>query len=310
VISAVLRRLVAVVTAAAVLAAIPATAASQKELQAVRGEVGTQATKDAPFTRVFSKSIVNDDAYAVTHAGSNGLVVLEDSSQIALGPNTSIQLGRFNGASSTATTITLDGGTMRFAVTHPAGQQSNYVFRTPTSQIAVRGTQGLYSRDPATGDTVVCLDCGPDDVQVTVGTGKPFALRTGQSVFISLAGLVTLGAATAVTLQAFSAGGLSTSASTQSAFTSGIGGGAGAGGAGAGGAAAGAAAGGAIGGIAGVAALGVLAGTAVVQSTTSKSSTPVPSAAPTASPVPGGVTITGVHPSPTASPTPAPPAKH
>jgi FecR protein len=300
VLPAVLRRLLAVITGVAILAAVPATAASQKELQAVRGEVGTQATKDAPFARVFSKSIVGDDAYAVTHAASNGLVVLEDSSQVALGQNTSVQLGRFNGATSTPTTITLSGGTMRFNVTHPAGTQSNYVFRTATSQIAVRGTQGLYSSDPATGDTIVCLACDPGDVEVTVGNTKPFPLLTGQRVFISLAGLITVGAATAATLSAFSGAGLSTSASTQSAFASGIGsGGAGAGAAGAAGAAS------SVGAIAGVAAAAAAA--AVVSSSShSNPSTPTP----TPSSIPGGVTIHSVTPpTPTPSPSPAPPAK-
>jgi hypothetical protein len=316
VISVAVRRALAAATGIAILVAVvpapAAHAAAQKELQAVRGEVGTQAAKDAPFARVFKKSIVPDDAYAVTHAASNGLVVLEDSSQVALGPNTSVQLGKFNGASTTATTITLSGGTMRFDVTHPAGAQSNYVFRTATSQIAVRGTKGLYSSDPASGDTIVCLDCSPGDVQVTVGTGQPFPLLTGQRVFISLAGLITVGAIGAAALQAFSAAGLSTSASSTTAFGAGLGTASTAAGA------AGAAAGVSAGAIAGVAAAAAAVG--VVASSNNRSSTPTPAATataiptPTPTPVPGVVTVTGAHgttgvPTPSPAPTPAPPAK-
>ena len=294
-ISAAFRRLLAVGAIVSLTGALPALAAAQKELQAVRGEVGTQAAKDAPFARVFSKGIVGDDAFAVTHAGSNGLVLLEDSSQVALGPNTSVQLGRFNGIGATATTVTLDSGTMRFAVTHPAGQRSNYVFKTATSQIAVRGTIGLYSHDPATGDTIVCVQCEGDDAIVTVGNGTPLKLKTGDTVFISLLGLITTGAAAAAAAQVFGASGLSTSAS-QTAFAPGVGSGAGAGAAGA--------AAGPLGGVAGLAAAGAIAGAAIVTSTTAKKQTPTPAA----SSVPGGVSITAVRPTPSPSPTPA--AKH
>ena len=94
------RRHLALLVAAAMISATPAGAASQKELQSVRGEGGVSPAKDGAFKRIFGKSVVADDTYAVTHAASNGLVVLEDSSQVALGPNTSVLFGRLNDPTS------------------------------------------------------------------------------------------------------------------------------------------------------------------------------------------------------------------
>jgi len=289
------RRPLALLAAAAMISAVPAGAASQKELQPVRGEVGVAPTKDGAFKRVFGKSLVADDTYAVTHAASNGLVLLEDSSQVALGPNTSVLFGRLNVAGN-GSTIVLDGGTMRFDVKHPAGVASNYTFRTATSQIAVRGTLGLYGRD-ANGDTISCLQCDPGDVTVTAG-GKDYPLTTGQTLFVSLLGIVTAGATTAAVLHSFASSGLSTSATSQTAFSSGAGAG--------GGAAAGAAGVAApVGVTAGLAAAAAIAGAAMVTSKTGKTQTPIPAA----SQIPGGVTVKDHRPTP--SPTPTPPApKH
>jgi hypothetical protein len=267
---ALFRRPLALLVTAAVIAAMPAGAASQKELQSVRGEVGVSPAKDGAFKRIFGKSVVADDTYAVTHAASRGLVVLEDSSQVALGPNTSVLFGRLNAAGN-GSTIVLDGGAMRFDVKHPAGAASNYTFRTATSQIAVRGTMGLYARD-ANGDTISCLQCDPGDVTVTAG-GKDYPLTTGQTLFVSLLGIVTLGATTAAVLQTFASSGLSTSATSQTAF-----------------------------GPASGLAAAALAGAVLVTSKTGKTQPPIP----VASQIPGGVTVKDLKPGsiPTAPPTP------
>jgi hypothetical protein len=218
--------------------------------------------------------------------------MLEDSSQVALGPNTSVLFGRLNAAGN-GSTIVLDGGAMRFDVKHPAGAASNYTFRTATSQIAVRGTMGLYSRD-ANGDTISCLQCDPGDVTVTAG-GKVYPLTTGQTLFVSLLGIVTVGATTAAVLQSFASSGLSTSATTPTAFSPGTGSGAGASGAGAAAPAAGL--------TAGLAAAAAIAGTVIVTSKSGKTQTPIPAA----SQIPGGVTVKDRNPTP--SPTPMPPAR-
>jgi hypothetical protein len=150
-------------------------------------------------------------------------VTLPDSSEVALGADTSVQVSAFNDATSpTPTTIALRNGAIRFNVHHPAGGRSNFRFSTVTSQIAVRGTVGLYQTG-ANGDVISCLECSTGDVVVTVGT-QTFALTTGQTLFVSLAGVVTTAATAAAASTAFSGSGLSTDAAAHSAFTGSIGG--------------------------------------------------------------------------------------
>jgi len=214
------RRSLAFIVATIVVASLPVRAATENELRAVRGTSGYRVAVDAPFHRVFGRISLADDTFAVTEDAANALVVLPDSSEIALGPNTDVRIGAFNDAAApTPTTITLANGALRFDVRHPAGGRSNYRFVTTTSQIAVRGTIGLYATGP-NGDVVSCLECANGDVVVTVGT-QTFALTSGESLFISLSGVVTAsgGAAT----QAFAGSGLTTQASAASPFTASVG---------------------------------------------------------------------------------------
>jgi hypothetical protein len=216
------RRLLAFSAVAAILASVPVNAASDSKLRAVRGTVGYQVAKDAPFSRVFGSYVVADNQYAITQAASNGLLQLADSSEVALGESTTIQVGAITqAATATApTAMTLVAGAVRFAIKHPAGQPSNYRFQSVTSQLAVRGTTGLYSTGP-TGDVVTCLDCAPGDVTVTAG-GNSFPLLTGQTATISLAGVVTIATTVALVTTAFANAGLSTSANSATAFAPGI----------------------------------------------------------------------------------------
>jgi hypothetical protein len=216
------RRSLALIAATIAIAALPVGAATDKELRAVRGPSGYRVTLDAPFQRVFGRMPLADDAFAVTQAAANALVILPDSSEVALGPNTNVRVGAFNDATlPTPTTITLENGTLRFDVRHPAGGRANYRFTTTTSQIAVRGTIGLYATGP-NGDVVSCLECANGDVVVTVGT-QTFALTTGETLFISLAGAVTAAGGTAAVSQAFAGTGLTTQASAATPFTASIG---------------------------------------------------------------------------------------
>ncbi len=196
-------------------------AAQDTDLRAVRGQVGYQQTKDAPFTRVFGSYVIGDDQIAVTRVSSNALLRLADSSEVALGALTTIQVGAITQAAATApTSMTLVAGAIRFAVKHAAGRASNYLFQTVSSQLAVRGTIGLYATGP-NGDVVSCLDCAPGDVTVTAG-GNSFPLLTGQTAFISIAGIVTIAATTTAVASSFSAGGLTTTADAPSPFVPGI----------------------------------------------------------------------------------------
>jgi hypothetical protein len=290
-----IRKLLSCTTAVVIVAAMPVSGAQDTTLRVVRGTVGYQATKDAAFARVFGSYVVQDDQFAVTQAASNGLLVLADSSEVALGQNTTVQVGQITEvAAATPNALTLIAGALRFSIKHPGGGQSNYRFTTTTSQLAVRGTVGLYSTGP-NGDVVSCLDCAPGDVTVTAG-GNSFPLLTGQTASISIAGIVTI-SMTAALATAFAGTGLSTVANSTTPFASGIGGGATTG--------AGVASTAAIAAGAAAAAAGIGIGVTNSQPTATATATPTPQAgtaavsghakAPLATPAPQGQATSAVH---------------
>jgi hypothetical protein len=212
------RRWLSLVAVASLLTGTPVGAASDKELVAVRGISGYRAAPAADFRRVISRQVLADDNVAVTQAASNAFVVLPDSSEVALGAATSVQVGAFNNPLSvTPTTVTLRGGALRFNVKHPAGAAANYVFKTATSQIAVRGTIALYGTS-ANGDVISCLVCAPGDAVATVGE-RTFSLASGQTLFIAPDHTVNSTNGESAPAQAFAGTGLATSATSTIAFT-------------------------------------------------------------------------------------------
>lgn len=196
-------------SAAIILALMPigSGAAGEKQLRRVQGTVGYQTSASAAFTPVFGRLDLPDDAVAVTQAKSTAELVMPDSSIIALGEGTRVQVGAFdNAAAGPGSTLIVNGGALRFDVRRPAGGRANYRFVTATSQIAVRGTIGLLSFVGG-NTTVACVVCAADSVSVTVGT-QTFALATGQVLTVGITGAVTTAATTAETLQTFSSSGL------------------------------------------------------------------------------------------------------
>ena len=288
------QRFLAVLAALAAASLVPATAASTgNELRYVRGIDGYRVTQTAPFTRVVGRIALGDDAFAETQTQSNALVVLQDSSEVALGATTLVRIGAFNDpASTTPTTITLSGGALRFTVRHPQGGRSNYRFVTNTSQLAVRGTTGLYASGP-NGDVISCLQCDPGDAVATVGT-QTIPLVSGQTLFVSLAGVVTSTTSALAVSQAFSGTGLATDSAAQTAFTTGVGSGI----------AAAPAAPSIIGPVAGAIVVGGAAAAvaggnhAVTTMPVQPLFTPVPLVTPTPSAGNGNATLTGVHRAP------------
>ena len=111
------------------------------------------------FTRVFGKIDLSDAALAVTLAQSRAQLILPDSSSIDIGATTRVRLGAFNAVDTgNPNVIVLELGALHFTIRHPAGGRANYRFVTPTSQIAVRGTDGYIVTGP-TGTDFYCVDC-------------------------------------------------------------------------------------------------------------------------------------------------------
>lgn len=192
------------------VAVTPTVAASPagKLLTRVTGTVAFQLSPTAPAQDVAGEISLNDDATALTRSRSTARVSLEDSSVIGIGQNTSVRLGAFNNAAAgPGSTITLNNGSIRFNITHPSGGKSNYRFITPTSQLGVRGTSGLYASGP-NGDDIVCVQCDPGDAVVTVGQNT-YALVSGQAIHITIGGIVTAAAITHELAQTFEQQGLS-----------------------------------------------------------------------------------------------------
>jgi hypothetical protein len=205
----------AALTAVFVLAAVPhitRAAGESKQIQHVRGTIGYQtAESGTDFKPVFGKLELPDDAFAATHAQSAAVLAMPDSSLVSLGENTTVRVGAFNTtAAGPGSTITINGGALRFDIRRPQGGTANYRFVTNTSAVGVRGTVGLISFANNV-ETVACLSCAADSVTITTASGQ-ISLLTGQIATISAAGVVTTGAITTTVLGTFTAAGVPTSA--------------------------------------------------------------------------------------------------
>jgi len=186
-------------------------AGNSKQLQHVRGDIGYQtAAAGTDYKPVFGKFDLPDDDFAATHAQSAAVLAMPDSSLVSLGENTTVQVGAFNTtAAGPGSTITVNGGSLRFDIRRPQGGTANYRFVTNTSAVGVRGTVGLLSFVNGV-TTVGCLQCAADSVTVTAG-GQTVSLVTGQFIAVSASGAITTGALSAV-VGSFSAAGVPVSA--------------------------------------------------------------------------------------------------
>lgn len=285
-------------------------AADDKELQRLKGTVGYQRDAATALTPVVAKMLLPDDYFALTRASSAALLELPDSSLVALGENTDVQVGAFTrAAAGPGSTITVNGGTLRFDIRRPQGGVANYRFTTTTTQIAVRGTVGLLSFVDGT-TAVGCLVCAADSITVTVGS-QTFALASGGLLTVSAAGAVVTGTLTTTALSGFAAAGVSTSSASGVAAAASIPGVNAA-------AVAGAAAGGVSGGAAAAAAAGLVgvgaAASAISNSTVNASNANLPTTPAPGATQAGSVNLSGKAraqvstPAPALAPAPGPPA--
>jgi hypothetical protein len=154
-----------------------------KQLARVTGTVQFQAGSNPALHPLFGRIDLADSALAVTLAQSRAQLILPDSSTIDIGATTRIRLSAFNAVDTgNPNVVVLELGAVHFNIRHPAGGKANYRFVTPTSQIAVRGTDGYIVTGP-TGTDFYCVDCSAGDVTVTVGT-RSFDLKTGDQAII------------------------------------------------------------------------------------------------------------------------------
>ncbi|HEY0613609.1 MAG TPA: FecR domain-containing protein [Candidatus Elarobacter sp.] len=169
------------VVAAALVADAPrASAEALNELAHLRGDVAYALPAAAATTRPLAGRVtLGEDARAVTGFRAAARLTLPDSSTVEIGDRTDVRLDAFRDAAARHT-IVLNRGALRFTIRHPAGAQSNYVFKTLTTQLAVRGTLAYLVSGP-NGDQIYCVDCAPGDVSVAAA-GELYAVQSGQTL--------------------------------------------------------------------------------------------------------------------------------
>lgn len=185
---------------------VPGIAAADKQLQNVKGDVYYQVPSGMQKSLPPRASIVlNDNDSAITGNTGLGGITLPDSSRVMIGANSKVLIGFFTQAAVASAQFTIQYGKVRFKVEHPKGARANYTFKTPTAQIAVRGTEGDVFADQA-GNlqvNVYMLSSPSLPVQVTLSNGQVFTLAAGQSLTASaVAGAIT-GSVSGVTQGAF-----------------------------------------------------------------------------------------------------------
>jgi hypothetical protein len=181
-----MRRLAFALGAAVILAAPRASAGQVNELANVRGEVAYAVPAAAASTRPLSGRIaLSDDARAITGFRAAARLTLPDSSTVEIGDKTDVRLDAFRDA-ATRHEIVLNRGALRFTIRHPAGAASNYVFKTLTTQLAVRGTLAYLVSGP-NGDQIYCVDCAPGDVTVNAAS-ETYRVESGQTLNVRRVG--------------------------------------------------------------------------------------------------------------------------
>jgi hypothetical protein len=185
-------RTAAATTLAVLLAILPQTvrADDDKVLTNVKGGVSYERA-GTPHTIVPKvKQLLTDDDVAVTQTDSLAQVTLPDSSLVTLGPTTRVQMAFFNQTDIATAKFIVYQGKTRFQVQHPNGGRANYTFVTPTTQIAVRGTEGDIEVDQDNLTVNVYNSSLPDGVSVTYTKGDKIGTTVkvlpGQSLVANL----------------------------------------------------------------------------------------------------------------------------
>jgi Na+/proline symporter len=184
----------AVVTALAVLLAVAPHAARSDEdkvLTNVKGAVSYERDGTAHTLVPSVRQVVADDDVAVTQSNSLAQIALPDSSLVTLGATTRVQLAFFNQTDIANAKFVVYQGKTRFQIQHPQGGKANYTFVTPTTQIAVRGTEGdiAVDQDNLTLNVYSTSDpAAPVQVTYTKGdkSGTTIVVAAGQSLVANL----------------------------------------------------------------------------------------------------------------------------
>ncbi|MGH7660036.1 MAG: FecR domain-containing protein [Vulcanimicrobiaceae bacterium] len=137
---------------------------------------------------VAGRLVVRPEDYAITERRSMATLALPDSSLIAIGSATKVRVGSFSAEGGVSSmSVAIMGGALHFSIRHPQGGHANYIFTTPTTQIAIRGTEGMIVVRP--GETIVaCVHGTVNDTMVTTRDGRRISLPVGMTLTVQSAG--------------------------------------------------------------------------------------------------------------------------
>jgi hypothetical protein len=168
---------------AAFFCGFPASAANDKSLQNMKGDVSYQHPQGASTALApNATTVLDDEDYTITGAASLAAIGLPDSSRVLVGSESKVQLAAFNQVAGTSAKFVVVGK-VRFIVAHPQGAKADYTFQTTTASVAVRGTEGDIEQDNNRLTVNVYEVCDPSEpVTVTTTNGQRFALVAGQSL--------------------------------------------------------------------------------------------------------------------------------
>ena len=182
-----LRKLVAFLMLAAVIFLPQAASSSGTDeivLQRLSGRLDYQGATAERRESIVGQLLVQPHGYAFTRANSMAAIDLPDSSVVSVGASSRVGLGLFDReAWGSRSVMTIYDGAIHFAVKHPAGARANYTFVTPTSQVAIRGTEGVIV---VRGDETIiaCVHGTNNDTLVLYGKNQKMYVPVGMTVRI------------------------------------------------------------------------------------------------------------------------------
>ena len=157
-------------------------------LQRDSGSVNYLAPRELHPLPVIGHLVIQPEDYALTELRSMASLIMPDSSVVSIGSSTKVRVGAFSVALQVSSmSISIMGGALHFSIRHPQGGRSNYLFITPTSQIAIRGTEGMIVVRP--GETIVaCVHGAAKDMLVTMRDGRRMHVPAGMTLMMRATG--------------------------------------------------------------------------------------------------------------------------
>ena len=205
-----MKRLALLLVALSLISVGPVEGATINQLQNLRGSVSYQRGAGKPQALPQRTAVaLTDNDYALTGAGNSlAGITLPDSSRIEMASDTRVRLSYFRQSRIAHAKFLVYQGKVRFHIEHPQGARADYVFQTPSAQMAVRGTFGDFLVSPTKLIVNVYSVSNPKlPVEVTFKNGKKVFLGAGQSLVATFTGAqaaVTVGNVSRQSLSNFS----------------------------------------------------------------------------------------------------------